>query len=377
MSGIYIHIPFCSRKCFYCDFYSVTNIDETNLFVDSICREMELTAATRNIKFAPETIFIGGGTPSILTPKQLDKIITTINNEYNLSELKEFSIESNPGTLDKEKLKSYLDFGINRLSIGVQSLDDNELKFLQRIHSSKQAIENIELARKVGFSNINADAIFSLPGQEWNTLENTLDRLIEANIEHISAYSLIYEEGTGLHNAFLAGKVFKNEDEIEADTYIQIIEKFANTGHKQYEISNFSLSGYECLHNLNYWRRKEYFGFGPSAHSFIDGVRFSNVSDIHQYITQISDSKLPISDSEKLDRGDVINEIFYLGLRAEGLDLNLLKEEFNIDLLVDKSSLVNKMIDDKKAFIENQKLKLTPAGYAICDYISVILSEDY
>ncbi len=377
MSGIYIHIPFCTRKCFYCDFYSVTETEQLDTFVETLCKEIELTSRHSNSKISPETIFIGGGTPSILTPKQLERIIDTLNKEYDLSELKEFSIESNPGTLNEDKLRSYLQLGINRLSIGVQSLDDAELKFLQRVHSSAQAIDNIELARRVGFSNINADIIFSLPGQKWHTLENTIDRLIDTNIEHISAYSLIYEEGTGLHNALLAGKVAKNEDESEADIYIQMIDKFANTGHKQYEISNFSIQGYECLHNLNYWRRKEYLGFGPAAHSFIDGVRYNNISDIHQYIDTVSKSELPIINTEKLNSEDIINEVFYLSLRAEGLDLAKLKSEFEIDLMFDKHKLINKMLIDKKAYIENQILKLTPSGYAICDYLSVILSENY
>lgn len=377
ISGLYLHIPFCSHKCFYCDFYSISNTSRIDDFVNAMCREIELSRSNYEASIRPETIFIGGGTPSILSIPQLSKIISALNANFDLSAVKEFTIESNPGTLAEDKLRAYLDMGINRLSIGVQSLDNAELKFLQRVHSAEQALDNIALARRLGFNNINADVIFSLPGQQWSTFENTLDRLLDCEVEHISAYSLIYEENTGLYDALLKGEVAKNDDDEEADIYIEMIEKFARTGHVQYEISNFAKADYQCLHNLNYWRRNEYLGFGPSAHSFVAGERYCNYSDITNYIDYLNKSELPISERETLTRSNTIDEIFYLSLRAEGLDTNKLKSEFGIDVLTDKAKLISKLIADDKIFIDNSIIKLYPAGYAICDYLAVILSENY
>lgn len=377
ISGLYLHIPFCSHKCFYCDFYSISNTSRMDDFVNAMCREIELSNSTYDAVITPETIFMGGGTPSILTIPQLSKIVSALNANFDLSSVKEFTIESNPGTLAEDKLRAYLDMGINRLSIGVQSLDNSELRFLQRVHSAEQALDNIALARRLGFNNINADVIFSLPGQQWSTFENTLDRLLDCEVEHISAYSLIYEENTGLYNALINGEVAKNDDDEEADIYIELIEKFARTGHIQYEISNFAKADYQCLHNLNYWRRNEYLGFGPSAHSFINGERYGNIPNIANYIDCLDKSELPIAERETLTRSDVIGEIFYLSLRAEGLDTNKLKSEFGIDILKDKAILISKLIADKRIFIDNAIIKLYPSGYAICDYLAVILSENY
>ena len=377
ISGLYLHVPYCTQKCYYCDFYSRSDTSKLCNYVMALCKEIEIVGNRLKDAIQPETIFIGGGTPSILTPRQMNYIIKALDANIKLSDVKEFTIESNPGTLSEEKLNCYLELGINRLSIGVQSLDDAELRFLQRIHTAEQALDNIALARRLGFANINADVIFSLPGQQWNTFENTLDRLLDCGVDHISAYSLIYEENTGLYDALINGDVAKNDEDEEADIYIKMIEKFANTGHLQYEISNFATENHKCLHNLNYWRRKEYIGFGPSAHSYVNGVRYGNIADTEQYIDSMNKAELPICNQEVLTREEIIEEIFYLGLRAEGLNCRSLSEQYGIDLLSDKAEIINKLIDEKKAYLDDEILKLHPAGYAICDYLAVILSENY
>jgi oxygen-independent coproporphyrinogen-3 oxidase len=375
MHGIYIHTPFCARKCFYCDFYSITDISLSNFYIDAIVKEIAFYGD--KYKAAPETIFIGGGTPSLLSANQIERIVNSLSKYFDLSKVTEFTIEANPGSADIIALKDYLSLGINRISFGVQSFNNEELKFLQRIHNSEEAITAIKTAQEVGFYNINADLIFSIPGQDANSLFNSIKILAELEIPHISAYSLIYEEDTGLFDAFLKGEIAPVGEEEDADIYLALIDEIASYGYRQYEISNFAIQDRECLHNLNYWRRNEYFGFGPSAHGYLNGIRYNNFADLNNYIKLINSGELPIKSTEELTRSEEIMEIFYLGLRAEGLDLALLKSKYNIDLFEDKAPIIKRMVNGKLADIINNKLILTPEGYALCDNIAVSLSENY
>ena len=368
MSGIYIHIPFCKKKCNYCDFYSITDLSYENIFVESLIKEIELT---EDVLPKIETIFIGGGTPSIMSSKNLDKLINALNKKFDLSNLIEFSIETNPGTLNSNLLKSYFESGINRLSLGVQSLIDKELNFLQRIHSPEEAIENIISARQIGFKNINADLIFSLPGQTLNNLIYNIDTLINCGITHLSAYSLIYEEGTALYKDLINNKIARTDDDIESDIYLSMIEHLNQLNFNQYEISNFSYSGYECLHNLNYWRRKQYLGFGPAAHSFINNKRYLNSPDLKNYIEILKSTKLPIIEIENIDNEKTISEIIYLGLRAEGLNLNTLKPfitEISLNRIINYSKILEK---DFFLTCRNNIINLTAKGFSMCDNITV------
>lgn len=369
----YIHIPFCRQKCIYCDFYSIGNTEKINAYIDALIAEIEIRSQKYAKNIAPKTIYIGGGTPSVLEVEQLSKLTDKIRDKFDISDLEEFTIEINPGTINKEKLAEYLRLGINRLSIGVQSLNGKELSFLHRIHSSSQAIEAIDLAKEAGFDNISCDVIYSVPGQTADSLKYTIDTLIGKNIQHISAYTLTYEEGTPLYNKLTAGEILKNPDSLEQKLYIQLCKYLSERGYAQYEISNFAVSGYESQHNLNYWRRNEYFGFGASAHSYLDGNRFYNYSDVDKYISLLSENILPVLSEEHLTKEQRYIEAVYLGLRAEGINLKAIKREFGIDLYSLYGKLMHNLISQGKASLCNDILKLNALGYALCDYLTVQL----
>lgn len=383
--SLYFHIPFCEKKCIYCDFYSIPRLELIEQYTNSIINEIDIKTDlylqevskfsenhfTINDNLSPQTIYFGGGTPSLLNSKQISSILYKINEKFNFSNLNEFTIEVNPNSIDENKLNTYLELGINRISIGVQSFDNNELKFLGRIHNSEQAINSIELAKKAGFKNISCDIIYSLPEQKFSSVKNSIDTLINLGIQHISAYTLIFEENTPLYTKFINGEVTPNSEPDEENLFLEICEYLNNKNYMQYEISNFTINGYESNHNLNYWRRREYLGFGASAHSYYNNKRISNYSDVILYNDLISSGKPAIGFSENLSNEQKFIEAIYLGLRAEGLDLNSIYNEFNIDLLTSKKELIHSLLIEKKANLSNNKLALNSAGYALCDYITM------
>lgn len=375
MAGIYVHIPFCEKKCIYCDFYSITNNKLTKEFLSALCKEFDLfSIAYPNINRKVETIYLGGGTPSLLEPNDIELIIMKLESIFDLSYLKEFTIECNPGTDFVRKLPDYKTLGINRISIGVQSLDDNELKFLGRIHNKEEAIQSIEHALKF-FDNVSVDIIFSLPNQTKETLRETLNQILSFNIKHISAYSLIYEEGTPLFFEYQKGRITpKNEDE-DFELYKTIQSILSSNGFMQYEVSNFAKPGYKSIHNLGYWQHKEYYGFGPSAHSFFNNQRQWNVRNLQQYLNMLAESKLPIQDSETITSGKRILEKIMLGLRSEGISFLDLKAEFGVDIVNEYKGIIQQWIDSNKAILENGWLKLTSDGYFICDKLTLDLIE--
>lgn len=272
MSGLYIHIPFCEHKCIYCNFYSIENLDTKNRFLNALHTEIDLRYESLiGNEFAPkkyDTIFFGGGTPSLLTPLEIGKIIYHLKEKFLVDELAEITIECNPGTLNESYLNGYKDAGINRLSFGVQSFDDEELKFLTRIHSAQQARDAITSAKKV-FDNISLDLIFALPNQSLKKWKENLEEGVTLGTKHISAYSLIFEEGTPLNAMKLNKSVFPLDEDTDADMYSCTMETLNKYGFEQYEVSNYSKPGYHSKHNLKYWLRESYISFGPSAHSFL------------------------------------------------------------------------------------------------------------
>ena len=267
-SGIYIHIPFCAAKCIYCDFYSVADQDDRiDAFVDSLVMEINKSDVdVTNWKF--DTIFIGGGTPSLLNAIQLEKIIDALSKKYDLSNIIEFTMEANPGEAPFDKLKDFRSLGVNRLSMGVQSFKSNLLSFLSRIHSADDAINTFKSARKAGFDNINCDLIYNIPNQSLNDWKDDLKQLIELNPEHISAYSLTVEQNTPLFGLVNSNSVKMPDDEIHLEFNSIAYELLKKNDFIQYEISNYSKLDKECFHNLHYWDNDTYLGFGPSAHSF-------------------------------------------------------------------------------------------------------------
>ncbi len=370
MYGLYLHIPFCIHKCFYCDFYSVEQLEKMDKFVDDLAAEIKLRT-NADKKIPTYSVFIGGGTPSLLKPFHLEKIGEVLHERFDIPERTEWTMECNPGEMAADSLKAAQDIGVNRLSIGVQSFNEEELKFLERIHSSAQADKAVELARSLDFDNISIDFISSIPGQTKEKLEHTLERVIALQPEHISSYSLIYEEGTPLYKSWKAGKISKIDEDADADLYLQNVRKLNEAGFEQYEVSNFAKEGKKCRHNINYWKGGEYYAFGPSAHGFLDGVRFWNTRSIGKYSEMIADRQSPVEDSEKLTTLQKMTERVILGLRSDGIDLEHFRREFGPDI----NKILGKEIEDmkKEGLIKfnGNSIKLTVEGYLINDGICV------
>lgn len=369
MAGIYLHIPFCERKCIYCDFYSETSHDGYNIFVQFLIKEIELYSDYHNLEKI-ETIYFGGGTPSLLHSTQISEIINTIQKLFKVNELAEITFEVNPGTVDLQKLKEYKKSGINRLSIGVQSFNDDDLKFLSRIHSVADAERCIADAKEAGFDNIGIDIIYALPTQTIDSLLYTLQNAVDAEVNHISAYSLIVEEGTPLHHLVKNQKILTLDEAVETQMMDVTIDVLKMAGFEQYEISNFAKPGYESKHNSNYWNHSNYLGFGPSAHSFWKNKRWWNIDTIFSYYTRLQNNMLPISETENLNTEQLINEIFMLGLRSKGVDFKKLKEEFNHDYKTQHQSLIDHLTSNQLASFESDRLQLTSNGIMIADEIS-------
>ncbi|MGB5894837.1 MAG: radical SAM family heme chaperone HemW, partial [Ignavibacteriaceae bacterium] len=285
--AIYVHIPFCDHKCIYCDFYSIITSDNILSFLQSLKNEIKYYAENYSSDRIITSIFFGGGTPSLMQPEYLEEIISSIAENYNISADAEITMETNPGTVDKDKLRKFRTAGINRISIGVQSFNDDELKFLTRIHDSNTAVQTLHYAADAGFENISLDLIFNLPKQTKQMWLSNLKQAIQLPITHISTYSLILERGTILNKMILDGKVKMQSDDHDADLYETTIDFLTQHGFYQYEVSNFTKPGYECKHNNAYWQYKDYLGLGTSAHSFVDGRRWWNFSSLRKYITEI------------------------------------------------------------------------------------------
>ena len=368
LAGIYIHIPFCAVKCMYCDFYSITEREESiPRFFNALNKEIEnCTIDSKDWQF--DTVFIGGGTPSIIEPSFLESIIKSLDNKYDLSGIKEFTIEANPGEAPKQRLKDYHSIGINRLSIGVQSLEPSLLKFLTRIHTKEQFFETYDSARSVGFENINCDLIYSIPGQSWEIWERDLNNIIDLNPEHISAYTLTMEKGTGLFQMVKNGQIQMPNDSETGEWFTQTHELLNSNGFSTYEVSNFSRKNMECQHNIHYWRIHPYLAFGPSAHGFDGSKRWNNARSLDQYIQQIESERSPVSLSETLTERDNLNEYIGFGLRmSAGIDINKFhgtsKSKFK-----NKYSLVK--LKWGKYFNENQNnISLTQKGMLFSDLI--------
>ena len=326
-AGIYLHIPFCKTKCIYCDFYSVTKREDSiDRFIDCLLTEIKLNK-TKLSDYTFDTIFFGGGTPSVLSANQIEKILTTLNKCYNLDKKIEITLECNPGEIDYNKLKNFKKLGINRLSIGFQSFNENLLKFLGRLHNVEQSISTFNAARKAGFDNINIDLIYDIPKQKIKDWKNDLFLGTSLEPEHISAYSLTVEQNTVL-NSMVKNKIISMPSEkIDKKMFLNTIEYLENKNYIHYEISNFSKHKKNCKHNLHYWRLEPYLAFGPGAHGFDGYKRWWNKKSLNHYLTQLEENKLPIESEEILSKKDSFNETIMNGLRLmEGAKINKLNE---------------------------------------------------
>jgi oxygen-independent coproporphyrinogen-3 oxidase len=368
-SALYIHIPFCDHKCIYCDFYSIITTDNIQLFLKALKKEAEhfSTQCSNDRKFT--SIFLGGGTPSLMEPAYLQQIIMHLKSTFAIDENVEITIETNPGTVNKEKLRKFKDAGINRISIGIQSFDDDELKFLTRIHNKQTAIQTVCEAAEVGFNNISLDLIFNLPNQTKEKWIENLKTAIELPIKHISAYSLILERGTILNKMVQDGKIVMQNDDYDADLYERTIDFLLSNGFYQYEVSNFTKPGFECIHNNAYWKYRDYLGLGTSAHSFIDGKRWWNFSSLKKYISEIELNQHAVMSLESITKSQMHDEYVMLALRSSGLDLIDYKKRFGKAWIEKKYNYFELLKNENLILFKSDKIKLTSKGYAVCDEI--------
>ena len=344
--GIYIHIPFCKQKCKYCDFVSFKcNESKYEDYFNSVIKEIvdkadEVKEHGKQI----DTIYIGGGTPSVVSVEYIESVIDAIKKNYNVLENAEITIEVNPGTVDKEKLNKYLSIGINRLSIGLQSTNDNLLKMLGRIHTYSEFEDVYEKARHAGFKNINVDLMIGLPNQTLDDVQNSLSKIIEKSPEHISVYSLIVEENTKMFDLIESGELKLPEEDLERKMYWKVKNVLEENGYIHYEISNFVKPGYESKHNTNCWNQHEYLGFGLAAHSYYDEMRYSNITNLNQYIENIKNNQsvYNVVFHEKQSKEDMMKEYMLLGLRKiDGVKISDFKEKFVDNYIYLEISLIN------------------------------------
>jgi oxygen-independent coproporphyrinogen III oxidase len=374
VASLYVHIPFCERKCLYCDFFSVEGSGVAEDFLGALRREISLQADYGS-RAVFETIFLGGGTPSLLEPRQLESILSQLRATFQIRPDAEVTLEANPGTVTGETLRMFGSLGIYRLSIGIQSFHDRELKALGRIHDRAEALQCIELSRAAGFDNISIDLIYSISGQTLAEWEDNLRIGIALAPQHIAAYSLTLEDGTSLARMVRAGEVRMNPADLEADMYRRAMELLENHGYEHYEVSNYARPGFRCRHNCNYWSHDSYLGFGPSAHSFWkaedgpSGRRWWNDAELASYMERLTGGSLPVASEEHVGLAEMLIERIFLSLRSGGLDLARLKLDFGYDLQLHQGTSVQWLLEEKMAFLEGGVLRLTSKGYPLCDEI--------
>ncbi len=369
MAGIYLHIPFCKQACHYCDFHFSTNISRREQMVEAMCTELELQ---KEYLGAEEigTIYLGGGTPSLLTLAELAKIFDRLHLHFNIRPGAEVTLEANPDDLTAETLQNFRTVGINRLSIGVQSFEDEVLKFLNRAHNGASAIRSISLAREADFNNISIDLIYAIPRQALPAWELNVKKLIEINPEHISAYSLTIEEKTVFGKWSSNGKLAAVADDQAADQLEYLVKALSAAGYDHYEVSNFGKPSYYSKHNANYWRGIPYLGIGPSAHSYNVDSRQHNIANNSRYIASLSERIVP-SSRENLTVMDKANDYLLTTLRTSwGVDLQKVNTDFKYDILSVHRSYIDALISRKHAVVDNGFLKLTPSGRLLADKIS-------
>lgn len=372
--GIYIHIPFCKQKCFYCDFCSFANKNEMQgKYVETVINEIK--NITHKEKYTVTTIYLGGGTPSILNPEYIKNILQEIKSSFEILDDAEITIEINPGTVNEEKLKKYKEYGINRLSIGLQSANDKILKKIGRIHDYKQFEETFFYARKCGFKNINVDLMIGLPTQAVEDVKQTLEKIIQKNPEHMSVYSLIIEEGTIIEKLINENKLQLPDEETERIMYWTVVNELKENGYNQYEISNFSKKTYESKHNTNCWKQKQYIGLGTSAHSYLNKKRYSNTNNIEEYIKNIQENNISknITIHEEQTEESTMNEYMLLGLRMiQGININEFKQKFKIDPTIKYKEILEKLQKENLIQITKTSIKLTKQGI---DFGNIVWEE--
>lgn len=365
-TSAYIHIPFCEHICYYCDFNKVflegQPVDE---YIQSLLTEIRLTLEKHPTKVS-ETIYIGGGTPTSLTAKQLDVLLTGIHRYLPTHTTKEFTVEANPGDLTAEKLDVFKAHGVNRLSMGVQTFDDRLLKKIGRKHSVQDVYDTIKLLEKKQFDNVSIDLIYALPGQTLESFRDTLTKALAFDLPHYSMYSLILENKTMFMNWVRQGRLELPTQEAETQMFEEAIIAMAQSGHHQYEISNFAKKGKESMHNLVYWDNEHYYGFGAGASGYLNQKRYKNYGPIQHYMKPLKEQRLPIFETEEISRANQIEEEMFLGLRKiEGVSLRRFEEKFNQKLTTVYQHVIAELQQQQLAVLEEDYFRLTPKGLFI------------
>ena len=372
MAGLYIHIPFCASRCIYCNFYSTTFLKLRQRYVDAVCREMSLLPAPSKERGSIDTIYFGGGTPSQLTIPQLEQLFLYINKVYPLTThhsplTPEITIEMNPDDVTPAFAEVLPRFGINRVSMGAQTFDNERLRFLHRRHTAAQVQQAVKILRDAGIGNISIDLMYGFPGETLDDWQRDIEAALSLDVEHISAYCLMVEEGTALYERLKMKdeKLKMPNEELERQMYELLIDKLTAAGYEHYEISNFSKSGYRSRHNSSYWNDTPYVGLGAAAHSYDGHCRSWNVADIHQYIEAIEHGELP-SEQEEIDDDTHYNDRITVALRTcEGLDLTTLSDRHRRYCMKE----AQRFLDDGLLQLCDNRLSLTRKGLFVSDYI--------
>lgn len=379
MSGgmeLYLHMPFCVRKCAYCDFLSFPSGAETQrMYAKRLMEDIDVMGK-RYGEIPVETIFIGGGTPSVPDSGLIVEIMEHVRHAFHVADGAEISMEANPGTVTREKLTDYRKAGINRLSFGLQSANDRELKLLGRIHTWAEFLESFTLARECGFANLNIDLMSALPGQTCESWKETLSRVTDLDPEHISAYSLIIEEGTPFGERYGSeeGRKLLPDEDSEREMYHETKRFLKDCGYERYEISNYAKPGRECRHNIGYWTGVPYLGLGLGASSYLDGCRFTVNPDMKQYLEEKPGM---FADIEKLTKKDMEEEFFYVGLRmTAGVSLSEFERRFGISAKEVYPGLMGTFVKEKAARFEGDRFVLTDYGLDVSNYIMAQFLQD-
>ena len=362
--GVYIHIPFCKQKCLYCVFVSFANKQELQKdYIQALKKEIQ---NWKNDAYKIKTIYIGGGTPSYIDSNYISEIINLVGNAPSIT------IELNPGTVTKEKLLVYKNAGINRLSIGLQSTNDTLLKQIGRIHNYKQFLETYNLARNIGFDNINVDLMIGLPNQSIKDIKQSLEDICRLNPEHISVYSLIVEENTPMQKLIDNGELELPDEETERQMYWYVKDYLELNGYKHYEISNFAKPGFESEHNLDCWNQKEYIGFGAGAYSYLNKKRFGNISNLEKYIQNCNSNNFEknVILEEAQDKNQQMNEYMILGLRKiDGISIQKFEEKFNENPILLFRKELQKLHEEKLIIIDGDVIKLSNKGLDLANIV--------
>lgn len=375
--GIYIHIPFCKQKCKYCDFISYSNKEEKiKEYIKALQKEIQIKLKKYQKEYLVDTIYLGGGTPSYIEPEKIEDIIKTVKNIIQMKENAEITIEVNPGTVTKRKLEIYKNVGINRLSIGLQTTNHERLKQIGRIHTYEMFLETYQMAKEVGFTNVNVDLMIGLPKQSLKEIETDLENILLLQPNHISIYSLIVEEGTILEKELREGKLILPEEDLEREMYWKVKETLEKNEYEHYEISNFAKKGYQSKHNWNCWNQKEYLGFGIAAHSYMNNIRYSNIDNLQEYIEQMQYAK-KIEDLKKIEQIQEVQnkeekqkEYMLLGLRKlQGVSIQEFKKKFLENPIYLYRKELDKLVKEELIEVDLDSIRLSNRGLDLANLV--------